>query len=832
MTTPGGPIDRVFVEIEPDTKDFSRDLSRETDAAYDKLDKSTQNVTRKITKSFDKMGREIERQFTLVEQDGKLTAKVIEKSFDDAGERIERSFRIASEKGVKATELIATVSHIAADSAADSWERAGERIEDAFREANRVVALKSREIERHAKNAAEAVNGRFGGLNKIFSTLGESLVSIGSAIVGLGASAPTPAGLIVIATVLGLIVALTGPVIALTGALADLIGLVAVVPAGAAVAVAAIVPLVIAFQGFGDAIGAILEKDPEKIKKALDALSPSARKVAIEFQKLLPSLERFKKVIQEAFFRPIVKDLTSLVHTLLPGFQTGMAKIATAIGRAVSNFSEFLREPKQVKLFNDLFATTARVIDVLAPAFQQFGEAIFKTIGAGLPFVERLNKAFAGAIEKFANFISKSVDNGSFKNFFDDAIKTVKKLIDLGKALGNLFISIFGNADDEGRDFLQTITDTINKMAEFFKSAEGQDFLSDTLELAKITAKSIIAIGATFTGILDFLGDIDDAVGTAIESIGNFFSDIGDFFSGLGASIGGFIDDVVGFFSGLPDKILSFIQSLPGKLVAFFNTVFDTVLHAIGVGIGLLLFTFTVLPGLIIDKIKALPGQLADFFTNLWQTVTTRTTEGSNRVVEFVKGLPGRITTALSQLGPAIAGLFTRAMDNAKALVVRAFNAIVDFIKKLPGRIRDAFKSAGSAVSDIGGAIAGVIKSMLNRIISRINEGISSIDNVLPGSLPRIPQLAAGGVIEPKQGGTLANLAEAGEREIVTPESLLRRIFAEGQSGVTFGPGSVVVSFEGVVPTTAEARQTGNAVGLGIADILSKRNIRTTVRAM
>lgn len=832
MTTPGGPIDRVFVEIDPDTKDFSRDLKRDTDAAYDKLDKSTQNVTRKITKSFDKMGREIERQFTLVEQDGKLTAKVIEKSFDDAGEKIERSFRVASEKGVKATELIATISHIAADSAADSWERAGERIEDAFREANRVVALKSREMARHAENAADGVEGSFGGLGKIFSSIGASLVSIGSAIGALATSSVTPAGLITFAAILTAIVALTGPVIGLTGALADLLGLVAVIPAGAGVAVAAIVPLVIAFQGFSDAISAIIEKDPEKIKKALDALSPSARKVALEFQKLLPSLERFKKAIQESFFRPVVKDLTLLTNALLPGFQSGMSKIATAIGRAVSNFAEFLRQPAQVKIFNDLLATTARIIDIIAPAFQTLGAAIFKSIGAGLPFVERLSKAFAGAIEKFADFLTTSIDNGSFEKFFDDAIKTVKELIDLGKSLGNLFVSIFGNADDEGRDFLSTLTDTINKMADFFKSAEGQDFLQDTLEAAKTTFSVIAGLGAAFTGVLDFIGDIDDAVSDAQTAVGNFFTDLGDFLSSVSDSLLGFRDKIISFFVELPGKIIGFLQSLPGKLEAFFNFLFDSVLRAIGTGIGLLLFAFTVLPGMIIDKIKELPGLLANFFTNLWHTVTQRTTEGGSKIVDFVKSLPGRMVAALTQLGPAIAGLFTRALDNAKALVIRGFNAIVGFVKSVPGRIRDAFKTAGSVVSDIGGAIAGAIKSMLNRIISRINEGISNVDKFLPGDLPRIPQLAAGGVIEPRQGGTLANLAEAGEREIVTPESLLRKIFAEGQSGVTFGPGSVVVSFEGVVPTVAEARQTGNAVGLGILDAISKRNVRTTVRAM
>jgi hypothetical protein len=53
-----------------------------------------------------------------------------------------------------------------------------------------------------------------------------------------------------------------------------------------------------------------------------------------------------------------------------------------------------------------------------------------------------------------------------------------------------------------------------------------------------------------------------------------------------------------------------------------------------------------------------------------------------------------------------------------------------------------------------------------------------------------------------------------------------------GGGGVSFGRGAVMVTFAGVVPTEAEARRTGAAVGDGIAATLTRRDIRTTVRSI
>ena len=150
----------------------------------------------------------------------------------------------------------------------------------------------------------------------------------------------------------------------------------------------------------------------------------------------------------------------------------------------------------------------------------------------------------------------------------------------------------------------------------------------------------------------------------------------------------------------------------------------------------------------------------------------------------------------------------------------------------------NGFRNVGSFIGDIAGSISAAVKGFLNTVIRKINAGIGDLDDVLPGSLPRIPYLADGGLLSRP---TLAMVGEAGP-EVVIPLTRPKRAreLAEqsgltallGGGGVTFARGAVQVTFAGVIPTEAEARRTGQAVGDGIADTLVRRDIRTTVRSI
>jgi len=872
------PIDRAFVEIEPDTRDFSRDLNRDVEKAYAQVDRSTAALTKKITKSFDAAGREIERTFTSIAKDGKVVTSVLERSFDAAGDKIERVFKVVSKEGVAAEELIAEVGRLAADSTADSFERMGERIEDAFREAQRVAEIESLKIRHAANQAQDAMNDRFSFLDKALKGLGETVVSLGSALVGLGAAAPTPAGLIAILATITAIAAAIGPVIALVGALGDLIGLIGVLPAGLGVLVAAILPLVFAFQGLGDAIKAVNDGDPEKIAEAMKKLSPAARAIVKEITGLNKVFDAFRKNIQQSFFAPIVGDIGETVRILLPSLQRSIDNVAASLGRLAENFLAFLQQPTTIKTLNALFNTTAQIIDAINVPLVNLLDTFLTLVNAGLPFIKRFADAFGGLLNRFNAFIDASTKSGAFNDFVEDAIATTKELFELIGALGHLFSALFSNADDEGRDFIQTLTDMVNGLADFFESAEGQRTIQEFVDNIKVTVAVIIGLAKAIEFAIGWIHLLIDGVTAGAKGIGKAAGAIGDFFRMIGSAvadgfqavvefIGGvvdkissFIDDVVSFFQSLPGKILAAIQALPGLVSGFIQDMLDDFLHRVGIAIGLVIFTFTTLPKKIGEIISRIPGQVAAFFTQLWQNVVditrdgialvttfvqqlpgmigrfftdawTRakqlTTDGVNAVVNFVKTLPARIGALAGTIGAAVANFFTNIFTGGKKKASSAIDAIIGFIRNLPSRL-------GGFVNDVGGRIGDAIKRMINRAISKINDGIAEVDRFLPGDLPRIPQLARGGIARAKPGGMIAQIAEGGEDEVVSPLGKLKDILKDVVSGtnITFGPNAIAVTFEGVTPTEQQARTVGNAVGLGIIDALARRNIHTTVRAI
>jgi phage-related protein len=785
VTSPGQPIDVAFVEIVPDTSLFVTRLRRQTREAFDDLERAAERVAENLEGDLkdaaDDAGDAFEKTSDRISDDMQEAADNVEAAFEDVDASSNDMHRRLDQR---------------AEHTADVFDKVGDKISDSVNDA----------FDDAGDGAKKA--------NKIFSTLGESLVSIGSAIVGLGASAPTPAGLIAIGVVVAALAALTPLILALVAALADLAGLVTVLPAGLAVLAAVIAPLVIGFQGFGDAIGAILEKDPEKIKEALAGLAPAARSVAVEFQKLLPQFERLQDIVQQTLFAQFQGSLTAVANALLPTLTAGLARVADALGDAGAAFAAFLSSAATRNTLAAVFASAETVVRTLTPAVIRLFEVLTSAVAAGLPFVEQLTVAFARLLDNFSAFLAESIKTGAFKDFFDDAIATVRELFDLGKALGGLFVAIFGDLDDAGRSFIGTLTDLVNRMTAFFESSEGKDLLQDLAASIPLIAQAIGFMVNALVFVLDLLGDLDDAAIATKNALVEFFT-------ATGTAISNFVDSVAEFFAALPGKILAALAALPGLINNFFLFLFDQLFIAIGQGLALIIFAFTELPGLLLQALIALPGVLLNIFHTAFTTVTT-----------FV-------ISSLQFLIRVIPELLAQAVEFGRQVIVTGFQRIVEFIRSVPGRIRDAFLAAGSLVIEIGAAIAGALKSVINRAIDRINDGIRSIDDVLPGSLPRIPRLEHGGVATQE---TLARIGERGRAEGVIPLEDPRALRLIGEAiagaagntggGALFGPGSIQINFDGVTPTDGEARQVGQFVGEGIAAALTRRGIKLQVRAV
>ena len=143
-----------------------------------------------------------------------------------------------------------------------------------------------------------------------------------------------------------------------------------------------------------------------------------------------------------------------------------------------------------------------------------------------------------------------------------------------------------------------------------------------------------------------------------------------------------------------------------------------------------------------------------------------------DEIVAFVQGIPER----LREIGRTIWSWITDRWNEMRTAVATRVSDFVAFVRGLPERVR-------SAAAGMWNGIRDGFRNMLNNIISWWND--LRFDLKIPknrvtdflriGGLgftldtPNIPQLAAGGIIMPSPGGTLARIGEAGRAERVEP---------------------------------------------------------------
>lgn len=751
------PIDVAVVEVRSDTDPIRRDLNPKINKELKKLEKNFDDSLDRVDKKFIKAAKNIDESLDHITASGRDSATRLEAAFIDAADGIDRNLRRVSHDGR---------GHLLR--LGDDADDVGDVIERKF----------SRRVRDSLGNLLEP-------LAKVGSALGSFLGGVGGAIAG------NP--------LLALIIALSPAILVLGAALADLVGVVGLLPSGFFVLLAAIAPLIIAFQNFGEAVSAVASGDLEKMNEALAKLAPSAQNVAKELGALVPRLKSLQRRVQEQFFAPLQGAFNAFGKSTLPALSDGLALVANSLGKVARKLLEFFSLGEQRDFFDKIFAATSRIVDFLGPNlvsfFQGFGEAAL----AILPTFERLATLFSNGLGEFGDDLAEMARNGELQKFVDDALATIQELWQLLGAVGGLLKTLFGTADDEGRDFIQTLTDVITRLDEWFKSEAGQKWLQDFINSAKVVGAVLGFIVNVIQGVGDFFFQLEEDAKAAIKGISEFFKDVKTFVEGIPAAI----DQALGDLG----------TAIKNKITDTFNQV----LFGVGVAIGLILFA-----------IQELPGQ----------------------IIGFLQSLPQRVDALFKQISTNMYLALKGGVDSSKNLITTSFTEIVDFIKSVPDLIMglgpfflnagknliksfmNGFRAVGSFIGDVAGDIVGSVKSFLNKAIDKINSGIASIDAVLPGDLGRIPKLAGGAVIKHRPGGILANVGEGSEDEVVAPLSKLEGMIQGSSQTINFSSGAIVLTFEGALPTTQQAFGIGQTVARGIASQLERRNVRAQVRAM
>lgn len=830
------PIDIAYVELRArGTDDAARDVERAVDGMQDDVDRASRDMEVSLSTAFQDAADSIERSIGDVS--------------DSINESTRRSRRSVTQMGNDFVDVF-------------------DEVEDAI------------------GGVAGALGGGGGGGGGAGGGVISQLAQMGTQLRAIGGLGPIP--------ILAGIAAAVPAVIALGGALFDLAGALLALPAAIAVLGAGFATLKTAFSGFGEAVSALASGDLEKINEAMKNLAPAAQSVAREINALREPFAALRKEVQQAFFAPLVGDLTRLGQDILPVLRGGMRGVASAFGELGSSLLGVF-DGDVLEGIGDIFESTARIVRDITPELTEFLGTLFGVIEHGLPFVERAFGALGDGLSSLTGFLSGSLKSGEFEKFLNDAFATMKDLFELTKSVFGLLQSLFGDAGDEGRTFIQTLTEIVDKMTEFFNSAEGQEVLQKIIDVLPILMSALEA-GLTLFGALvlaqnswlnqleklggavvtagiaigNFFQSAWDWVKKAGSAIGEFFVSIGEWFQGVGSAIADawgavsrFGGQVVEFIKGLPGQILGFLQGLPAMLGNLFTTALNQAAYWVGFGIGTIVAYFRDLPANLWEKLQLLVSFVSNAFTTIRDRSIARALELVNSVTTFIGNLPEMITEGLTALVDKVQSFFTRTRDAGQSRIRELINAVGSFFSGLPDRITGALNSFRNRVISIFTGIKNSAYNIGREIINGIKNGITDAiqgavslaknaakrivdgfkDALSVGSPSRVmatevgvPIMQGVGVgIQREAPNVRQEIEQATRQSITQVPGMPNSSPAPGAAGaggqiITFDAGAVQVVFEGVVPSEEEARRTGAAVGQGITQTLQRRNVRTLVR--
>lgn len=218
------------------------------------------------------------------------------------------------------------------------------------------------------------------------------------------------------------------------------------------------------------------------------------------------------------------------------------------------------------------------------------------------------------------------------------------------------------------------------------------------------------------------------------------------------------------------------------------------------------------------DTVKVKAAQLGAKISGIWSKINTAVTTAI-----------AAISSRFPALGAVLSGLWKSVQDvwgNIKAI----FSNIIGFIDNVfSGNWSAAWGNVVSIFGNVFGELANIAKapinaviSVINMVLSKINEMKISIPDWVPGvggktlgfNIPQIPMLATGGIAT---APTLAMVGEGGEPEAVLPLSKLAQLLddwdkkpkpgsAGGGESIVFSP---VFNFYGGTPSREEAMEAG-----------------------
>lgn len=325
---------------------------------------------------------------------------------------------------------------------------------------------------------------------------------------------------------------------------------------------------------------------------------------------------------------------------------------------------------------------------------------------------------------------------------------------------------------------------------------------SRSLERLGIVFKNIaIQVGTVLLPLIEdiaqkltaFLQDAQPEIDAFIAEFKEGKTPLNDFFTAIGDALSFLINNF---------EVIKNVTIAVGGLIIVIQTI-NGVLAIARTAMLLLNLAFAANPvGLVITAIAALVAGLVYFFTQTetgrqaWATFVeflgttiTAFAEGFKLIIENIKiawtNTINAITTFFTTAWQSAVELFQTIITNIRTAFETTWNNITAFFKGIINTYIGLWEGfINFFINGINFLINGInkIKIDIPEWLQGLSGGATSIGFNIPNlSKISIPRLAEGGLVMPQQNGVLANIAEAGQPEVVYPLDRFERLLENRQ---------------------------------------------------
>lgn len=235
-----------------------------------------------------------------------------------------------------------------------------------------------------------------------------------------------------------------------------------------------------------------------------------------------------------------------------------------------------------------------------------------------------------------------------------------------------------------------------------------------------------------------------------------------------------------------------------GTWVLIYETIIQPILNIFASALQHLFDFASLIFNNIAAEFQKLGAVLMTVFEAIFVPVATGIETGFEHMAKFIEDVNNDIIIPVLH---AFGEVFTWVYEN---IIAPVSEWIEDTITNLGQAFRDIFQGVSNFMRDTFNGLVGIVKTPLNAIIGFVNGVIGALNTIqvtIPDwvpvwggksfgiNLPRVPQLADGGIVMPQPGGVLANIAEGGQPEAVIPLDKFDRLGSQKTYNITVNAG-------------------------------------------